>query len=428
MKYLPIDNNLFIENRQRFAKIMKPNTIAIFVSNDEMPRNGDQNFPFRQSSDFFYMTGIDQPKSILILYPDCARKEFREVLFTEETSDLIAIWYGKKYSKQEATVTSGIERAEWLDAFPGVLVDVMANCDGVYLNTNENIRYDSPVQYAEMRFIGEMKAKYPLHQYYRSAPIMKNLRTIKSKIEVDLMQEACNITEAGFRRLLGFIKPGVMEYEIEAEIMHEFLSKRATGYSYYPIVASGKSACVLHYVENNQVCNDGDLLLLDFGAEYANYAGDLTRTIPVNGKFTPRQKDCYEAVLRTMKSAINLLRPGTTIDEYHKAVCKLMEQELVGLGLLKQEDIDKQDPKKPAYMKYYMHGTSHYMGLDVHDLGFKQEVLKAGMAFSCEPGIYIPEESIGIRIENDIIVTDGDPLDLMASIPKEVDEIEALMS
>lgn len=427
MKYLPIDNNLFIENRQRFTKNMKPNTIAIFVSNDEMPRNGDQFFPFRQSSDFFYMTGIDQPKSILILYPDCIRKEFREILFTEETSDLIAIWYGKKYSKAEATETSGIERAEWLEEFPKVLVDIMANCDGVYLNTNENIRYDSPVQYGELRFVEELRAKYPLHEYYRSAPIMKNLRTIKSKIEVDLMQEACNITESGFRRVLGFVRAGVMEYEIEAEIMHEFLRKRATGYSYYPIVASGKSACVLHYVENNKVCNDGDLLLLDFGAEYANYAGDLTRTIPVNGKFTPRQKDCYNAVLRTMKSAINLLRPGTTIDEYHKAVCKMMEQEMLGLGLLKQEDIDKQDPKKPAYMKYYMHGTSHYMGLDVHDLGFKQETLKPGMAFSCEPGIYILEEGIGIRIENDIIVTDGDPLDLMATIPREVDEIEELM-
>ncbi len=427
MKYQPIDKQLFIENRQRFVRNMKPNTIAVFVSNDEMPRNGDQTFPFRQSSDFFYLSGIDQAKSVLILYPDCKRKEFREILFTEETNEHIAIWYGHKYTKQESQDASGIERIEWLTEFNKVLVDLMANCDGVYLNTNENIRFESDVPYAELRFANELRAKFPVHEYYRSAPIMNRLRMVKSKIEVDLMKEACDITESAFRRLLGFVKPGVWEYEIEAEMTHEFICKRATGHSYYPIVASGKSACVLHYVENNKQCMDGDLLLLDFGAEYANYAGDLSRTIPVNGRFTPRQKDCYNTVLKTMKYATGLLRPGTTIDEYHSKVCKFIAEEMVGLGLFTDAELRDQDPSKPLYMKYYMHGTSHYMGLDVHDLGFKQEVLQPGMAFSCEPGIYILDEGIGIRIENDIIVTDGEPLDLMASIPREVEEIESLM-
>ena len=297
MKYLPIDPNLFIENRKRFTKYMKPNTIAIFVSNDDYPRNGDQFFPFRQNSDIFYLTGLDQAKTILILYPDSNREEFREIVFTEETSELIAIWYGKKYSKEEATKVSGIENVQWLQEFDKILVDLMANCDGVYLNTNENIRFSSPVQYSDLRFIKEIKAKYPLHQYYRAAPIMRILRTIKSKVEVDLIRTACNITGMAFDRVLKFVKPGVMEYEIEAEIIHEFIRNRANGHAYYPIIASGASACVLHYVENNKECKDGDLLLLDFGAEYANYAGDLSRTIPVNGKFNERQKACYNACL-----------------------------------------------------------------------------------------------------------------------------------
>ncbi len=428
MKYLPIDPNLFIENRKRFAKYMKPNTIAIFVSNDEYPRNGDQFFLFRQNSDIFYLTGLDQAKTILILYPDSNREEFREIVFTEETSDLIAIWYGKKYSKEEATKVSGIENVQWLQEFDKILVDLMANCDGVYLNSNENIRFASPVQYSDLRFIEEIKRKYPLHQYYRAAPIMKALRTIKSKVEVDLIRTACNITGMAFDRVLKFVKPGVMEYEIEAEIIHEFIRNRANGHAYYPIIASGASACVLHYVENNKECKDGDLLLLDFGAEYANYAGDLSRTIPVNGKFNGRQKACYNAVLRVMKQAQQMLVVGTTIDEYHSKVCKLMEQEMIELGLFTEEDVKNQDPKNPLYMKYYMHGTSHFMGLDVHDLGFKQEPLQAGMVFSCEPGLYIQEEGIGIRIENDILVTDEGPIDLMANIPREIEEIEEIMN
>jgi len=427
MKYLPIDKNLFIENRKRFAKYMKPNTIAVFCSNDDYPRNGDQNFQFRQNSDIFYLTGLDQAKTILILYPDSNRNEFKEIIFTEETSELIAIWYGHKYTKDEATKISGIENVQWLSEFNKVLVDLMANCDGIYLNSNENIRFATDVLYSDMRFIQEIKAKFPLHEYYRAAPIMKALRTIKSKVEVDLIKTACNITGVAFERVLNFVKPGVMEYEVEAEIVHEFTRNRANGHAYYPIIASGASACVLHYIENNKECKDGDLMLLDFGAEYANYAGDLSRTIPVNGKFNKRQKDCYNAVLRVMKQAQSMLVVETTIDQYHEKVCKLMEQELIGLGLFGEEDVKKQDPKKPLFFKYYMHGTSHFMGLDVHDLGFKQESLQAGMLFSCEPGIYILDEGIGIRIENDILVTENGPVDLMANIPREVEEIEEIM-
>ncbi|HRS53810.1 MAG TPA: aminopeptidase P N-terminal domain-containing protein [Bacteroidales bacterium] len=428
MRYLPINPELFINNRKNFLRMMKPKSLAIFVSNDEMPRNGDQCFPFRQNSDFFYLTGIDQEKSILLLAPNCPNHKYREILFLVETNEHIAIWYGHKYTKEEATATSGIKTVMWLDEFENVLKEVMSTSENVYLNINENIRFSTEVPYKELRFADNIKAKYPLHTYYRSAPIMTNLRTIKSPLEIELISKACEITEKAFRRVLSFVKPGVMEYEIEAEITHEFIKNRATGHAYSPIIASGKNACILHYVENNKECKDGDLLLLDFGAEYANYASDLSRTIPVNGKFTQRQKDCYNAVLRVMKQAIKKLVVGTTIDTYHSEVCKLMEEEMIKLGLFTEEDVKKQNPEKPMFFKYYMHGTSHFMGLDVHDVGSKQELLKAGMLFSCEPGIYIPEEEIGIRIENDILVTENGPVDLMATVPIEVGEIEALMS
>ncbi len=428
MKYLPIDSRLFIENRAKFAKEMKPNTLAIINSNDEYPRNGDQFHPFRQNSDMFYLSGIDQAKSILVIYPDCKRELLREVLFVEETNDYMARWYGKKYSKPEATEVSGIRTVYWLDQFDTVMTDLMANTDGVYLNSNENIRFATDVQYADMRFIDQVKAKWPLHEYYRAAQILRDIRVAKSPIEVGLMREACDITEKAFRRLLKNVKPGMMEYQVEAEIIHEFLSNRATGHAYNPIVASGESACVLHYVENNKECKDGDLLLLDFGAEYANYAGDLSRTIPVNGKYTERQKACYNSVRSVMKQAISKLVVGNTIDEYHKEVCGLMEAEMIKLGLFTAEEVKNQDPNNPLFFKYYMHGTSHFMGLDVHDLGFKQEKLVPGMVFSCEPGIYIPEEGIGIRIENDILVTENGPVDLMETIPAEADEIEELMN
>jgi len=427
MKYLAINKELFVYNREQFKKMMKPKSVAIFNSNDEMPRNGDQDFPFRQSSDFFYLTGIDQPKSVFILFPDCPLEKYREALFVEQTSEYMAIWYGKKYSQEEAIQVSGIKNVFWLDTLESAIKEVMASCEYVYLNANENARYTNPVPYRDIRFNEDLTKKYPTHKYERSYPIISKLRMIKSKWEIELLKEAINITDKAFRKVLAFTKPGVMEYEVEAEITHEFIRNRANGHAYAPIIASGKGACVLHYIENNKECKDNDLLLLDFGAEYANYAADLSRTIPVNGKFSPRQKEVYNACLRVMKAAIKMLVPGTTIDAYHIEVCKIMDKELIELGLYSEEDVKKQDASKPMYFKYFMHGTSHYIGLDVHDVGTRQDIIKPGMIFSCEPGIYIQEEGIGIRIENDILVTENGNIDLMAHIPVEVEEIEKLM-
>ncbi len=428
MRYLPIKQQLFIKNRERFCKLLKPNSIAIFNSNDEMPRNGDQNYPFHQNADLFYMCGIDQEQTILVIYPDCVRQEFREILFLRETNERIAVWEGHKYTKEEAIATSGIKNVMWLDSFEMLMKDLMSNAEYVYLDLNENTRFESLVPCRDFRFAEKWKAKYPAHKYERAAPLVTKLRVIKSPEEVELIQEACNITGKAFERVLRFVKPGVMEYEVEAEITHEFIRNRATGHSYSPIIASGANACVLHYVENNKQCKDGDLLLFDFGAEYANYAGDLSRTIPVNGKFSKRQKEVYNATLRMLKYAISKLVVGTNIDTFHNDVCKLMEQELMGLGLFTAEDVKKQNMIAPLFKKYYPHGTSHFMGLDVHDVGSKQETLQEGMLFSCEPGIYIPEEGIGIRIENDILITNNGPVDLMKHIPVEIDEIEALMA
>jgi len=428
MKYLPVNQQLFIKNRERFAALLKPNSLAIFGSNDEMPRNGDQYFPFRQNSDLFYLSGIDQEQSILVIYPDSIRQEYREILFLRETNEQIAVWEGHKYTKNEATATSGVKTILWLDAFETVMKDLMTCAEYVYLNINENIRFASAVPYRDLRFASEWKEKYPLHKYERAAPLITRLRVIKSAEEVELIKHACNITGKAFDRVLRFMKPGMMEYEVEAEITHEFIRNRANGHSYTPIIASGASACILHYTENNKVCNDGDLVLLDFGAEYANYAGDLSRTIPVNGKFTARQKEVYNATLRVMKYAVSNLVTGTTIDAFHSGVCKKMEEELIGLGLFTMDDVLKQNPAQPLYKKYYPHGTSHFMGLDVHDVGSKQEILQEGMVFSCEPGIYIPEENIGIRLENDILITNNGPVDLMKNIPLETEEIEELMA
>lgn len=427
MKYSPIDQELFILNREHFKKEIKSNALAIFNSNDEMPRNGDQDFPFRQNSDFFYLTGIDQAKSILFIFPDCPLEKYREALFLEETNEHIAVWYGKKYSKDEAVKVSGIKNVFWLDTFEAALKEVMSLCEYVYLNANENPRYANEVPYRDSRFNHDLHKKFPQHKYERSAPIVSKLRTIKSETEIELIKRAIDITAKGFDRLLKFIKPGVMEYEVEAEIIHEFTRNRASGHSFYPIVASGAGACVLHYIENNKECKNGDLVLLDFGAEYANYAGDITRTIPVNGKFNKRQKEVYNACLTVMKGAKKLMMPGTCIDKYHAEVCKVMEKELIRLGLFTEKDVKNQDPAKPLYMKYFMHGTSHFMGLDVHDVGTKQDTWEPGMVFSCEPGIYIQEEGIGIRIENDILITKGGNIDLMENVPVEADDIERLM-
>jgi Xaa-Pro aminopeptidase len=428
MKYHPIAKELFIDNRNRFKAQLKPDSVAFFNSNDEMPRNGDGNFAFRQNSDIFYLTGIDQEQSLLVVSPDCPLPHLREVLFLRKTSDLIAIWEGHKYSKKEAREASGVQTIMWLEEMDAAMTIILNHAKNIYVNTNENDRFSSEVPYKELRFINELRSKCPGHNFERSAPVMADLRSIKSETEIELMSVAMDITGKAFRRVLEFTRPGVMEYEIEAEIIHEFIRNRATGHAYNPIIASGKNACVLHYNDNNQPCNDGDVILMDFGAEYANYAADLTRSIPVNGKFTPRQKDVYNAVLRVMQAATSMLVPGNTIEKYHLEVGKCMEGELIGLGLLDKGAVAKQNPEAPLYKKYFMHGTSHFLGLDVHDIGNKYQPMKAGMVFTCEPGIYIPEENLGIRLENDILITDKKPIDLMASIPLEASEIEQLMA
>jgi Xaa-Pro aminopeptidase len=428
MKYKAINSNLFIENRKRFAASLKPNSIALFVSNDILPTNADGSMGFVQNSDLFYLSGVDQEETILLIFPDAANGSHKEILFVRETNETIAIWEGAKLTKEEATKTSGIKNIQWVQHFEQVLKAVIFQAEHIYLNSNEHSRRYIDAETAEMRFNKKIIAQFPLHSIERSAPLMHKLRAIKSDIEIELIQQACNITEKGFRRLLGFIKPGVMEYEIEAELIHEFIRNRSNGFAYGPIIASGHNACVLHYVENNKECKDGDVILLDVAAEYANYRSDLTRSIPVNGKFTSRQKAVYNAVLRVMKAAIKMLTVGNSFPEYNKAVGQLMEKELVDLGLISTEDIKKQNPELPAYKKYFMHGTSHFLGLDVHDVGDFGRKMEAGMVFTCEPGIYIPDENLGIRIENNILITPKGPVDLMKNIPVEVDELEALMA
>ena len=428
MKYQAIDNNLFIENRTKFKNYLKPNSLAVFVSNDIMPTNADGSMGFRQNSDLFYLSGIDQEDTILVIFPDVKDGKHKEILFVKETSELIAIWEGAKLNKAQATEVSGVDHIYWFHEFEKVMQPFFLQAENIYLNSNEHARRYIDIETAQARFNKSILAKYPLHKFERSAPIMHRIRAIKSTQEIDLIQQACDITEKGFRRLLGFIKPGVWEYEIEAELIHEFVRNRSQGFAYGPIVASGKSACVLHYVENNQQCKDGDVILLDVAAEYANYASDLTRSIPVNGKYTKRQKEVYNAVLRVHRAAAKLLVPGQTFDKYNTAVGNLMTEELLKLNLLKNEDVKKQNPNWPAYKKYFMHGTSHFLGLDVHDVGFFQEPMQAGMVFTVEPGIYIQEEGLGIRIENNLLVTTNGQLDLMKNIPIEADEIEDLMS
>ena len=428
MKYLPISNNLFTINRKNFVKRIKPNSLAIFHSNDEFPRNGDQTFAFKQNADFFYLTGIDQEQSVLLLYPDCPNLLYREVLFLRQTNEHIAVWEGHKYTKEEARAASGIEQVYWLNELDAILHSIINYADNVYINTNENDRYSHTVPYRDIRMYEELRRKYPLHHYERSAVILRALRAIKSDIEIELTRKACEITRDAFVRVLKFVKPGVAEYEIEAELTHEFLKQRATGNAYNPIIASGSNANVLHYIDNNQVCKDGDTLLMDFGAEYANYNADMTRSIPVNGRFTKRQRDVYDAVLRVMRGAIKIIRNGILLSDYHEEVGKMMTSELIGLTLLKKSDVEKQDPKMPLYKKYFMHGTSHHLGLDVHDFANRYRTFEVGNILTCEPGIYIPEEGLGIRLENDILITKDGNVDLMADIPLEAEHIEEIMN
>lgn len=428
MKYDRINKTLFERNRALFTAQMKPNALAVFCSNDIMPTSADGTMPFRQDSDMLWISGIDQEESRLIVFPDAQNETHKEILFLKETSELIAIWEGAKLTKEQAFEVSGVRTVYWKEQFETVFADLMQEAKTVYLNSNEHARATIEVETRAARFNKWCKDNYKSHEYEQSAPILHALRAIKHPLEIDLLQHACNITEKGFRRVLNFVKPGVMEYEIEAEFMHEFLRNRSKGFAYEPIIASGFNACVLHYIDNNQECKAGDVILMDVGAEYANYASDMTRCIPVSGRFSQRQKDVYNAVLRVMKAATNMLRPGTILAEYHKEVGLLMQSELMGLGLIDQHDIDKQDPKNPAYRKYFMHGTSHFLGLDVHDVGLWDQPMTEGMVFTCEPGIYIREENLGIRLENDILVSKDNPIDLMKNIPLEAEEIEALMN
>lgn len=428
MKYSAIKKDLFIDNRKNFCKHLKPNSLALFVSNDILPTNADGSFGFVQNSDLFYLSGIDQEDTILLIFPDVKDGKHKEVLFIKETSELIATWEGAKLTKEEAKEVSGIENIYWHHEFDKVIKGFIFQAEHIYLNSNEHTRRYIDMQTAQTRFNASIQQQYPLHSIQRSAPIMHKIRAIKHPIEIEQIQQACNITEKGFRRLLSYVKPGVTEYEIEAELIHEFVRNRSRGFAYGPIIASGKNACVLHYVENNKPCKDGDVLLLDVAAEYANYASDMTRAIPVNGKFTKRQKEVYNAVLRVMKAATKMLVVGNTFEKYNKAVGDLMTEELLQLGLLKTEDVKNQNPAWPAYKKYFMHGTSHFMGLDVHDVGFFYEPMQAGNVFTCEPGIYILEENLGIRLENNILITPNGNDDLMKNIPLEADEIEELMN
>ena len=429
MKYPRLNKQLFIENRKRFVAQMEPNSIAIFHSNYQYSWNGDAVYKFKQNSDIFWMCGIDQEDSVLVLYPDCPIPEYRECLFLVETNEKIAVWDGYKYTKEDATATSGVPHIYWNDNYMQKLRQVINMAQNVYLPLNENDRANPASPMKQLDFAKEMQAMYPLHTYKRAGVILQRLRSVKSEFELEVMREAVNISKKGLLRILKSTKPGMGEYEIEAELAHEFLSNRANGFSFEPIVASGKNACTLHYIENKGMVADGDLILVDCGVDYANYASDMTRCLPANGTFSKRQADVYNATLRVMKEARKKLVPGTMLMEYQKEVEGIMTEELIGLGLLTAEDVKNQDPSWPAVKRYFMHGTSHFLGVDVHDSGMRYEPMQTGMVFSCEPGIYIPEEGIGVRIENQVLITDNGPVDMMdaAGMPIEVEEIEALM-
>ena len=429
MKYSPIPNSLYIKNRQKFTAQMIPGSLAVFNSNDIYPVSADSTLPFAQHSDILYLSGADQEETILLLFPQALNPAHKEILFVRETNEHIAVWEGAKYTKEKATEISGIQTIMWLSDFDKVFFDLMTEAHTIYFNTNEHYRQAVETQTREDRFIAKCKSQFPAHQWQKSQPILQEIRGVKEPEEIAQMQTACNITEKGIRRLLGFIKPGVWEYEIEAELLHEFVRNRSKGFAYTPIIASGPNANVLHYIENNQQCKAGDLILMDVAAEYANYRSDLTRTFPVSGRFTERQAAVYNAVLRVKNAATKLLVPGTLWAEYHQAVGVIMTEELLGLGLLDPADVHNQDPHKPAYKKYFMHGTSHHIGLDTHDYGALKTPMKAGMVFTVEPGIYIPEEGMGIRLEDNVVIQEkGDPHNLMAHIPIEIEEIEALMN
>ena len=428
MRYEAINPELFKLNRKNFSKQMKKNSLAVFVSNDIITRSADSAYKWRQNPDMFYLSGIDQEETFLILFPDAPEEKYKEVLFVRRTNEYLSWWEGKKHSESEASRISGVETVLWSDQFDNIFNMLMHYTENVYLNTNEHDRSISMGEATEVKFARKVMGNFPLHKYERSSPIMHQLRSVKSSYEVALLNRAIDITRKGFIRTLKTIKPGIWEYEVEAALTHEYIINRGTGHAYEPIVASGQNACVLHYITNDSQCKAGDLLLMDCAAEYANYNADLTRTVPVSGKFTKRQKNVYNAVLRVHREAKDMMKVGMALNELNQSVGKIMEAELVKLRLLTLGAIRKQDPNSPAYKKYFPHGTAHFLGLDVHDVGNRFEKLKAGAVLTCEPGIYIREENMGIRIENNILVTSGKPIDLMANIPIEADEIEEIMN
>jgi Xaa-Pro aminopeptidase len=427
MRYQPLSAATYREHRARFRQQMEKGGLAIFHSNDVMPTSADGHLPFKQATDILHLTGIDQEETVLLIFPDAVDAKDREILFVRETNEHIAIWEGAKFTQKEATDLSGIATVLWTSAYEATVKRLMPQAEKLYLNSNEHLRQGNAVETREERLNKVLRERYPLHELKRSAPIMHRIRSVKTAEEVAQMRKAVAITGKAFQRVCGFLKPGVKEYEIEAEITHEFLRNGSRGHAYTPIIASGYSACVLHYITNDQVCQDGDVILMDFGCEYGGYASDLTRCLPVNGRFTDRQRAVYNAVLRVKNEATSLLRPGTILAEYHKEVGRIMESELIGLGLLDKTDVKHQDPEKPLYKKYFMHGTSHFLGLDVHDVGLWNQPIAEGMVFTVEPGIYLREEKLGIRLENDVLVTSGAPDDLFKDIPVEAEAVEELM-
>lgn len=429
MRYIPLSSSFYRSNRARFMDAISQGGLAVFNSNDIYPISADSTMPFQQHRDIFYLSGIDQEESVLLLFPDAKNSNHREVLFVKKTNNHIAVWEGAKLSQKEATNISGIQTVLWTDDFNSLFNQLTKEAKSIYFNTNEHYRANIETQTREDRFIEWAKKKYPTHQHEKSNFILQRLRSLKHKEEICQIQQAINITEKGFRRVLDFVKPGVWEYEIEAEFVNEFIKNRSKGFAYSPIIASGRNSNVLHYTQNNSKCQSGDLILIDVGAEYGNYASDMTRTIPVSGKFTPRQRRVYDAVRKIGEESMQLLVPGTLIKEYNQEVGKIMSSALIDLGLLDKKDLNIKDKKNPAYKKYYMHGTSHHLGLDTHDYGLIEEPIEPNMVLSVEPGIYIPEESFGIRIEEDVVVQEkGGPINLTKNIPKDPDEIEFLMS
>lgn len=427
MRYTPLSEQFYKDTRAKLAKKLKPSSLAVFNSNDVQPTNADGHLKFRQNNDLFYLCGIDQEETILVLFPEARNPKHREILFLRKTSELIEIWEGHKFTKEEGKALSGIETVYWTEQFEAVFAQLAFEAEFIYLNSNEHARNSNEVQTRDARFTIWCKEKYPLHTYQRSAPLLQDLRMIKTKEEIDQLKKAGAITEKAYDRVLKMLAPEVLEYEVEAEITDTFLKAGSRGHAYEPIIASGGSACVLHYIDNDKACKDGELVLMDFGAEYGNYNADLTRTVPVNGKFSPRQKEVYNAVLEVYRVAKAQLRAGNTFEAYDKAVAKAMEAQLIQLGLLKSDEVAAQNPEQPLYRKYFMHGVSHFLGLDVHDVGHKHDPIAVGMVLTIEPGIYIREEGIGVRIENDILITEEGNEELMPNVATTVEEIETAM-